>query len=63
MVDVVVKIKFNIKTYSQIFNRVGQGYGGVAKFLFTDQYVSYGEVHYFSFTDVDFHCYQSTILV
>jgi hypothetical protein len=55
MADVVMKIKFSINKYSQVFNRVGPGYGGLAKFIVIDQYVGFPEDGYnFSFTDAGF---------
>jgi hypothetical protein len=39
MVDVIMKLKFRIKKYSQVFNRIGPGYGGLTKFVIIDQYV------------------------
>jgi hypothetical protein len=41
MVDMVMKMKFIIVKYSQIFNRVGPGYGGLVKFTIVDQYVTF----------------------
>jgi hypothetical protein len=37
MVDVVMKMKFSISEYSQVFNRVGRSYGALAKFSIIDQ--------------------------
>jgi hypothetical protein len=56
MVDVVMKTN----RYSQFFNIVGPGYGGLEKFIIRDQYVGFpGEVHNFSFTDVQLHIVSS----
>jgi hypothetical protein len=58
MVD-VIKIKFSIK-YSQVFTRVGPGYGGLAQFINIGQYVGFaGEEYKFSFTDVEFYIVSS----
>jgi hypothetical protein len=62
MVDVVIKMKFNINKYSEVFNRVGPGYGGLAKFIIIDQYVCFpGEGYNFGFTDVEFHTISSAL--
>jgi hypothetical protein len=62
MVDVVIKMKFNINKYSQVFNRVGPGYGGLADLIIIDQYVGFpGERYNFSFTDVEFHTISSAL--
>jgi hypothetical protein len=56
MVDMVMKVKFRIKKYSQVFNRIGPGYGGLTKFIIIDQCVGFhGEGYNFSFTDVEYH--------
>jgi hypothetical protein len=34
-------MKFGINKYSQVFNRVGPGYGGLAKFIIIDQCVGF----------------------
>jgi hypothetical protein len=41
MVDMVTKMKFRISKYSQVFNRVGLGYGGLAKFIIVYQYIGF----------------------
>jgi hypothetical protein len=41
MVDMVMKMKFRIKKYSHVFNRIGPGYGGLTKFIIIDQYVGF----------------------
>jgi hypothetical protein len=38
MVHMVMKIKFGINKYSQVFNRVGPSYGGLSEFIIIDQY-------------------------
>jgi hypothetical protein len=45
MVDVVMKMKFSINKYSQVFNRVGPGYRGLTKFIIVDQYVGSPEFY------------------
>jgi hypothetical protein len=56
MVDVVMKMKFSINKYSQVFNIVGPVYGVMTNFIIIEQYVGFpGEGYNFSFTDVDFH--------
>jgi hypothetical protein len=56
MVDVVKKIKLSTIKYSQVFNRVGPSYEGLAKFAITYQYVGLPRERYnFGFTDVQFH--------
>jgi hypothetical protein len=58
----VIKMKFSINKYSQIFNTVGPGYEGLAKSMNVDQYVSFpGEGYNFSFTDVEFHTITSAL--
>jgi hypothetical protein len=53
--DVVMKMKFSINKYSQVFNRVGPGYGEFIKFIIIDKYVAFPQEEYnFSFTDVEF---------
>jgi hypothetical protein len=47
--DVVMKMKFSIN-----FPRVGQGYGGLEKFIIIDQFVGFPGEHSFSFADVKF---------
>jgi hypothetical protein len=62
MVDLVMKTKFRIKKYSQVLNRIGPGYGGLAKFIIIDQYVDFpgeGYTRNFSITDVEFHIVSS----
>jgi hypothetical protein len=55
MVD-VMKMMFSINKYSQVFNRVGPGYGGLEKFIIIDQYFGFpGDGYNFIFTAVDFH--------
>jgi hypothetical protein len=39
VVDVDMKIKFSVNKYFLVFNRIGSGYGGLAKFIIIDQYV------------------------
>jgi hypothetical protein len=52
MVDMDMKMKFSINKYSQLFNRVGPGYRGVAEFIIVDQYVGFlGKEYDLSFTD------------
>jgi hypothetical protein len=59
VVNVVMKMKFIINN-SQVFNRVGPGYGGLAKLIIIDESVGFpGEGCNFSFTDVDFHTVSS----
>jgi hypothetical protein len=54
MVDVVMRMKFRIKKYSQVFN------GGLTKFIIIDHYVGFlEEGHNFSFTDVEYHVVSS----
>lgn len=56
MIDVVMKMKFSINKCSQGFNRVGLGYGTLAKCIIIDQYIGFPEGRYnFSFTTVDFY--------
>jgi hypothetical protein len=60
MVDMAMKIKFIIVKYSQVFNRVGPGYGGLVKFKIVGQYVGFpGEGCNFSFTEAEFHTVRS----
>jgi hypothetical protein len=60
MVDVVMEMKFSINKYSQIFYRVSPGYGGLAKFIITDQHVAFpGEGYNFSFIAVEFRTVSS----
>jgi hypothetical protein len=55
MNDVVVKIKFSINRYPQIYNIAGSVYGQWAKFVITDQYAGFPREEYnFSFTDGEF---------
>jgi hypothetical protein len=55
MIGVVMKMKFSVNKYSQVFYRVGPDYRGLAKFIVVDQYVGFpGEGYNFSFTDVEF---------
>jgi hypothetical protein len=45
MIDIVLKMKFSINKYSQVFNRVCQVYGGFEKIVIIHQYVGFpGEV-------------------
>jgi hypothetical protein len=46
MVDVVMKMKFSINKYSQVFNTASLGYGGLEKFIIKDQYVDFSEEEY-----------------
>jgi hypothetical protein len=56
MVDVVMKIKFSINKYSQVFYRVGPVCGGLEKFIIIDEYFGFPvEGYKFSFTGVEFH--------
>jgi hypothetical protein len=56
----VMKKKFKINKYSQVFNRVSLGYGGLAKFIIIDHYFGFPEKGYnFSITDVEFHTVSS----
>jgi hypothetical protein len=55
IVDVDMKIKFSVNKYSQVFIRVGPGYGGLAKFIIIDQSVGFPGGYNFSFTDAKFH--------
>jgi hypothetical protein len=41
MVNIVMKIKFIINTYSQVFKGVGPGYGELAKFIILGQNVGF----------------------
>jgi hypothetical protein len=41
MVHEVMKLKFIIQKYSQVFNRIGPGYGGLTKFIIVDKYVGF----------------------
>jgi hypothetical protein len=60
MVGVVMKMKFSINKYSQVFNKVGPDYGELAKCIIIDQYVGFpGEGYNFSFTDIEFHTISS----
>jgi hypothetical protein len=60
MVDVVMKMKFSINKYSQLFNRAGPGYRGMAKFIITDQHVGFlGKGYNFNFTDAELHIFIS----
>jgi hypothetical protein len=60
MVDVFMRMKFRIKKYYQVFNRIGLGYGGLTKFIIIDQNVGFpGEGYNFSFTDVEYHIVSS----
>jgi hypothetical protein len=60
MVGVVMKLKFGIKKYSYVLNRIGPGYGVLTKFIIIDQYVGFpGEGYNFSFTDVELHIVNS----
>jgi hypothetical protein len=59
MVDMIMKMKFRIKKYSQVFNRVGPGYRGLTKFIIIDQYVDFPGGLNFSFADVEFHIVSS----
>jgi hypothetical protein len=48
-------MKFRINKYSQVFNRVGPRYEGLAKFIIVGQYFGFpGEGYNFSFTDAEF---------
>jgi hypothetical protein len=56
MVDVVMKMKFRINTYSQVYNRVSLGYEGLTKFTIIHQYIGFpGEGYNFRFTDTEFN--------
>jgi hypothetical protein len=60
MVNVDMKTKFSINKYSQVFNRVGPGYGGLEKLIIIVEYVGFpGEEYNFSFTDVESHTVSS----
>jgi hypothetical protein len=66
MVDVVMEMKFSINKYSQVINRVGTGYAGLANFMIINQYAAFpGEGYNFSFPDVEFHAVSSapTLLI
>jgi hypothetical protein len=53
MVGVVMELKFRIKEYSWVLNRVGTGKRGLTKFIIIDQYVGFpGKGYNFSFTDI-----------
>jgi hypothetical protein len=43
MVDVVMKLKFRIKIYSQVYNIVGSDHGGLTKFIIINQKVGFVE--------------------
>jgi hypothetical protein len=61
MVHMVMKIKFSINEYSQVFNRVGPSYGRLSKCMIIHQYLSFpGEGYNFSFTAVECHTVSST---
>jgi hypothetical protein len=49
-----MNMKFIINKYSQVFNRVGPSYGGLAKFKIID-FGFPGEGYNFCFTDAAFH--------
>jgi hypothetical protein len=56
MMEVVMTMEFIINKYSQVSNRAGLGYGGLAKFIIMDRYNGFSwEGHNFSFTDDQFH--------
>jgi hypothetical protein len=60
VVDVVMKMKFIVVKYFQVFNRVGPGYCELVKFTIIDQHVGFpGEEYNFSFTDAEFHTISS----
>jgi hypothetical protein len=48
MVDVVMKMKYNINKYSQVFYRFGPVYGGLTKFVIIHQYVGFPGEEYSS---------------
>jgi hypothetical protein len=59
MADVFMK-KFSINEYSQVFNKVGPGYGGLAEFIIMDQCVGFPvEGYNFGFNDAEFHTVSS----
>jgi hypothetical protein len=41
MVDVVIKIKFRIKKYFQVFNGIRPGYRRLTKHIIIDQYIDF----------------------
>jgi hypothetical protein len=52
----MVMKKFRINKYSQIYNRIGPHYGGLAKFIIINQYGGVpGERYNFGFTNVKCH--------
>jgi hypothetical protein len=56
MIEVVMTMEFITNKYSQVFNRVGLGYGGLVKFIIMDQYNGFSwQGHNLSFTDDQFH--------
>jgi hypothetical protein len=53
LVDMVMKMKFGIKKYSQVLNGIGPGYGGLTEFIIIEKHVSFpGEGYNFTFTEV-----------
>jgi hypothetical protein len=56
-----MKMKFKIKAYSQVFNRVCTGYSGLKNFLIVDQNVCFPREGYnLNFIDILFHIVHST---
>jgi hypothetical protein len=51
-----MKMKFSINNYTEVFNRVGPGYGGLAKFTI---FSIPGEEYNYSFTNTEFHTVSS----
>jgi hypothetical protein len=55
-------MEFIINKYSQVFNGVDLGYGGLAKFIIIDKYLIFpGEGHNFSFTGAELAVHQPCI--
>lgn len=56
----VMKIKFRIKKYFKVFNRVSMDYSGLKKFILIDQTVCFSREGYnFSFINTEFHIVRS----
>jgi hypothetical protein len=57
---VVINVKFSVSKYTQILVESVRVYGGLAKFIIIDQYVSFPEEGYNStFAGVEFHIVSS----